>query len=353
MNRITRRGFTLIELLVVIAIISLLISILLPSLQGARKSARAIKCAANLRQVGQAVANYLAENNAVYPPSYYYASDGQGRFDPFNQPANKQFGYVHFSWLLYNEGRVDDEAFQCPEMVDGGHPRTNPGPEGADWAAGQVDDNGQANPNPFVDKQAARMAFAGNAAVFVRNKFSNGLTSGGEGNQRRNVFVRENQVVSGGRRVILATEYQKNWQAISNPSDGESVSKSHRPISAFGTLGGGQNGTDEYSQGLNNPFFIYGSNQDRETFGLLPQNEIRDTPGLIVGRAGGTELNAVGRHHPGGDRLGGTANFLYVDGGVDRVAVLQTLEKMEWGTKYWGLEGPSELLDFTAGQSGN
>ena len=56
-------GFTLIELLVVIAVISLLMAILVPSLQRVRKKAKAIVCQSNLRQWGVVFEMYTNENN--------------------------------------------------------------------------------------------------------------------------------------------------------------------------------------------------------------------------------------------------------------------------------------------------
>lgn len=75
------RGFTLIELLVVIAIISLLVSILLPSLQKAKEAARAVACIANLRNIGSGFTFYCEDSEGVLPAPIPTDSSGNTMFN--------------------------------------------------------------------------------------------------------------------------------------------------------------------------------------------------------------------------------------------------------------------------------
>lgn len=84
-----RNGFTLIELLVVVAIIAVLIGILLPSLQQAKRSARGTVCMANLRGIGQGWHMYSDENNDVMAPGRY--GKGISDDDTFPVPGGRKY----------------------------------------------------------------------------------------------------------------------------------------------------------------------------------------------------------------------------------------------------------------------
>lgn len=69
-TRISFLGFTLIELLVVIAIISLLVSILLPSLTKAKFLAQRTLALSNARSIGLGMILYCEDNDQWFPNCY-------------------------------------------------------------------------------------------------------------------------------------------------------------------------------------------------------------------------------------------------------------------------------------------
>lgn len=82
-------AFTLIELLVVMSIISVLVSILLPSLAGARHRARITKCQANIRELAHATLRYISQHDDIFPLNRDCTADGRCFF--WN-------GHQYFGW---------------------------------------------------------------------------------------------------------------------------------------------------------------------------------------------------------------------------------------------------------------
>lgn len=94
-------AFTLIELLVVIAIVSLLVSVLIPSLNKAKELTRAAVCASNLHQIGVATALYTMDSNDTYPPQW----------GPLQEPPKKCLQV-----LLYDYVEHQERVFLCPTV---------------------------------------------------------------------------------------------------------------------------------------------------------------------------------------------------------------------------------------------
>jgi prepilin-type N-terminal cleavage/methylation domain-containing protein/prepilin-type processing-associated H-X9-DG protein len=347
------RAFTLIELLVVVSIIALLIAILLPSLKKARDQAKAVQCGTNLRNVGQAIASYLTDSSGVYPASYVYP-DQYDEWDTRSQDPLHPFGYQHWSHYLYEDGRIGDKAFICPSFDKGGAPATNPGQMEGGWEADQWDQNSLGPPGGpgdlrVEDRQASRMAFTANAAIIPRNKFTTDLSEG----TRVNKFVSDTAIKRAGA-TILATEFFNNWRVIGILIDGShTLSKSHRPVNVFQDPTGV--GYNEYEVSIDTrvpaPFY-YGNKlfpNSAEDYDFLPERQItaRDTS-ILDYTSNESQINAVGRHHPGGDKVfGGTANFMFCDGHVERLLPLETLRKRYWGERYYSLTGPNGVRNYS------
>jgi prepilin-type N-terminal cleavage/methylation domain-containing protein/prepilin-type processing-associated H-X9-DG protein len=378
MARKRAAGFTLVELLVVIGIIGVLIGILLPALSKARDSANTIKCASNLKNIGQGMADYLANYNGTYPASFIYNGmyyDSQGN----EQPQSATTGYVHWSALLFgksgalNSGNVNNSAygnslyasaygwemFQCPSIPDGGLPPANGSP------ASYLDTTQQNDAGPTIwDYQAPRCAYTLNEAICPWNVFQV-IQPGSTQQEFQNAlryyrFVRASMVTHSSS-TILATEFNANWQLVSGaPRSGSHaslpyVSKSHRPISGYvDAQKSGDNGQSDASNPINldecAPSFRSGVTAILRVSGGDLANDPDSLAPLAPNTGSKTRLDWVGRNHgiKKHDSQGRDirrSNFLYVDGHVETKWIYDTVypNAFEWGDQFWSLQPNTDI----------
>ncbi len=318
-------GFTLVELLVVIGIIALLISILLPSLNRAREAANTVKCASNLRSVGQGIAMYVAQNKGVLPISYFYK--GMQINNGVQTPGAADNGYIHWSSFLYGEGTVAKDAFACPSIDRGGLVPTNTD----DPEPGQIHDAASFS---GVDEQAPRMAYSLNEAICGRNKFVKGF----QGANATYRYVPAGRVRNSSS-TILATEFINNWRIVSDAdrsSGSNLVVKSHRPLHAFR-----RTSVTSGKDAFNMEKLADGENYTRSAVADLdtdPSAHFAD--GSWTSGNYKTRLDWVGHNHGTGGYDKKLTNFLYLDGHVETKSLASTMEQWEWGDEMYSLNLP-------------
>jgi prepilin-type N-terminal cleavage/methylation domain-containing protein len=103
-------GFTLVELLVVIGIIAVLIGILLPALNKARKASRTTACLSNLRQCALAFTMYTNENKGRLPDYVWYPAA--------STPNRAEVAWTNYWIGILSHYNVSTNQLLCPEAQE-------------------------------------------------------------------------------------------------------------------------------------------------------------------------------------------------------------------------------------------
>jgi prepilin-type processing-associated H-X9-DG protein len=108
------RGFTILEMLVIVALILFALSLFFPFRERSYGNSNRVKCAANLRSIGQSILLYSNENSGASPRNFY-SSDGSTSTDPFAATSGVPNNSVPASlFLLLRNEDIGPAVFTCP-----------------------------------------------------------------------------------------------------------------------------------------------------------------------------------------------------------------------------------------------
>ncbi len=116
-----RKAFSLIELMVVIAILSILASMLLPALKTAKRTAHAINCSNQMKQIGLGLAMYEGDYNGFLPAAMDDSIPVNAMWPSWQMQVAESIRYkipgivTYSSWGSPNEWSDKHSIFKCQE----------------------------------------------------------------------------------------------------------------------------------------------------------------------------------------------------------------------------------------------
>lgn len=116
------RGYTLVDLVAVVLLCGLTVPFLVSCRDNHRGTANRVKCASNLRQIGQALLLYANENNGNYPRTIYAESEvvkptwgtNASASNPFKDGGPLPNDVTAAMFLLIRTQDITSEVFVCP-----------------------------------------------------------------------------------------------------------------------------------------------------------------------------------------------------------------------------------------------
>ena len=274
MARHVRAAFTLIELLVVIAVIAVIISLLVPSLSGARNQAMSVKCKANLQMVGVGLVMYTDANDGYIVPSYNLPALGSGS-DTSGGPSQPFDGWPSIldrDNLVSSPERTTNSTFFCPKTID---------------VEGMKDGQTGTDPNKPRGWTDWPLRF---------------LSAGGDSSPKEAVTIPE----WGFYKIIRASYWLNAYNPVGNSVANIAPLNQHYSAS----VGWGPDGTGEYIRNL-------------KLTSPRCSEFITAADGIYAGRHAVTRIgeanSRIGYRHPGMSRQDGMANVAFADGHVEPI----------------------------------